>query len=103
MRKDYLRIQVVVETISKDYSYIISALKEYYTGKQGFKLDIIDKRERAQKEATEEKVNKLLSDYDFLFDKQLPIGVKIHKFIKRKYQKDISEERIIDLLGLQNK
>ena len=98
---DNLRIQLLVETLQKDYSLPISLLKEYFTGKPGYKFELIDLREKAQHQQMEEKINKLSSDYEFLFDDQLPIQIKIHKFIKRKYQKDISEEKIIDLLNIK--
>lgn len=99
-KKDNLRIQLIVESDARDYSYEISFLKEYYTGKQGYKLDIVDKREKLLKEQTEEKVNRLTTEYNFLFDNSLPVETKIHKFIKRKYAKDVSEDIIRNLLNL---
>lgn len=102
-KKDNLRIQLIVESGEKDYSYDISFLKEYYTGKQGYKLDIVDKREKLRREQVEEKVNRLLTEYNFIFDNSLPVETKIHKFIKRKYKKDVSEEIIKDLLNLNIK
>ena len=99
-KKDNLRVQLIVESDARDYSYEISFLKEYYTGKQGYKLDIIDKREKLLKEQTEEKVNKLTTEYNFLFDNSIPVETKIHKFIKRKYARDVSEDIIRNLLNL---
>ena len=97
---DNLRIQLIVESGEKDYSYDISFLKEYYTGKKGYKLDILDKREKLRQEQTEQKVQKILTDYNFLFDNDIPVETKIHRFIKRKYSRDVSEEMIRDLLNL---
>ena len=97
---DNLRIQVLVEALQKDYSLPISIMKEYFTGKPGYKFELIDLREKAQHEQMEQKINKLSSDYEFLFDDNLPVQTKIHKFIKRKYQKDVSEEKIINLLNI---
>ena len=99
-KKDNLRVQLIVESDARDYSYEISFLKEYYTGKQGYKLDIVDKREKLLKEQTEEKVNKLTTEYNFLFDNSIPVETKIHKFIKRKYARDVSEDIIRNLLNL---
>ena len=100
-KKDNLRVQVIVEdNANKDYSYDLSFLKEYYAGKQGYKLDIVDTREKLKKEQTEERINKLTTEYNFLFDNSLPVETKIHKFIKRKYAKDVSEEIIRNLLNL---
>ena len=97
---DNLRIQVLVEALQKDYSLPISIMKEYFTGKPGYKFELIDLREKAQHHQMEEKINKLSSDYEFLFDDNLPVQTKIHKFIKRKYEKDVSEEKIMNLLNI---
>ena len=102
-KKDHLRIQVLIESEERDYSYTIGFLKEYYAGKSDYKLEIIDKREAKKQEEMESKVNKLLTDYNFLFDKAIPVESKIHKFIKRKYQKEVSEEKIKELLNLDIK
>ena len=48
----------------------------------------------------EQKVQKILTDYNFLFDNDIPVETKIHRFIKRKYSRDVSEEMIRDLLNL---
>jgi len=100
LKRDNLRIQLIAESGDKDFSYFISFLKEYYTGKQGYKLDIVDKREKLVKQKTEERVKQIMTDYNFLFDKSLPVTVKIQKYIKRKYSKDISEEFLKNLLNL---
>ena len=97
---DNLRIQVLVEALQKDYSLPISIMKEYFTGKPGYKFELIDLREKDQHQQMEEKINKLSSDYEFLFDDNLPVQTKIHKFIKRKYEKDVSEEKIMNLLNI---
>ena len=97
---DNLRIQVLVEALQKDYSLPISIMKEYFTGKPGYKFELIDLIEKAQHQQMEEKINKLSSDYEFLFDDNLPVQTKIHKFIKRKYEKDVSEEKIMNLLNI---
>lgn len=97
---DNLRIQLIVESGQKDYSYDISFLKEYYAGKRGYKLELLDRREKLRQEQTEQKVQRILTDYNFLFDNAIPVETKIHRFIKRKYSRDISEEMIRDLLNL---
>jgi hypothetical protein len=102
IRRDNLRIQIIIDGDERDYSYDISFLKEYYSGKTGYKLDIIDKREKLAQMRTEEKVQKILTDYNFLFDNSLPIDTKIRKFIKRKNGKDVSEEMIRSILNINN-
>ena len=100
LKRDNLRLQLIAESGDKDHSYFLSFLKEYYTGKQGYKVDIVDKREKLVKQQTEERVKQILTDYHFLFDNSLPVTVKIQKYIKRKYSKDVSEEFLRDLLNL---
>ena len=100
LKVDNLRIQVLIEGSEKDFSAMLAMLKEYYTGKAGYKLDIVDKREKLRQEKTEEKVNKILTEYNFVFDNSIPVDVKIHKFIKRKHSKDVSDEIIRNVLNL---
>lgn len=99
-KKDFLRINLIIDEDAKDISYSLACLKEFYTGKSGYKLQITDMREKLKKEKTEAIVDNLMNEYDFLFKKELPIEIKIQKFIKRKYKKDISEKIIKDLLDL---
>lgn len=94
-----LRIIILLSELSKDYSYELAYIKEYFSGKPNYKIEIVDTREVIEKEKTEAKVNQLLSDYNFLFE-NIPVYVKISKFIKRKYSKEVSEEKIKDLLNL---
>lgn len=103
IKVDNLRIQIIIDGGEKDYSYNISFLKEYYAGKPGYKLDIIDRREKLIQAKTEEKVKKILTDYNFLFDNSLPIDTKIRKFIKRKNGRDIDEDMIRDILTKKNR
>ena len=98
-RREYLRIKVLIENTDRDLSYDLSILREYFSGKPLFKIDIIDLRQKEKQRELEEKVNKLFSDYDFIFDKDISIEVKLHKFIKRKYDKELSIEKIKSLLN----
>ena len=100
IKRNNLRLNLIISDSNENenITHSIVYLKEYYTGKSGYKLVINDMREKIQKEKSDMLVNKLMSDYDFLFKKELPIETKIHKFIKRKYQKEVSEEIIKELL-----
>ena len=101
-KHDNLRVQIIIEAGERDYSYEVNFLKEYYTGKPGYKIEVIDKREKLKKDQTDEKVNKIFTEYNFLFDKSLPVDVKISKYIKRKYSEEMSTELIKSLLHLDS-
>lgn len=65
------------------------------------KLKIVinnDSKETKNKKDMEDKVKLLMSMYDFIFDKGIPIEEKLSRFIKIKYSKDISEDSIRDYL-----
>ena len=96
---DNFRLLIIIEALDRDISYDLAYLKEWFTGRKGYKLEIVDKREKVKKEQIEEKVSRLLTEYNFIFDKNLPLKTKIHKFIKRKYKKEISEEIIESVLN----
>lgn len=98
-RRDHLRIKVLIENTDRDLSYDLSILREYFSGKPLFKIDIIDMRQKEKQRELEERVNKLFNDYDFIFDKSIPIEIKLYKFIKRKYNKDMSIEKIKSILN----
>ena len=102
IKRDNLRIQLIIESGERDCSYDISFLKEYYAGKPGYKLEVLDKREKLSQAKTEERVQKILTDFNFLFDNSIPIDTKIRKFIKRKNGKDVSEEMIRSILNMNN-
>lgn len=97
-KKDNLRIKVIIDDVQKNVSYMINFLREYYTNKPGYKLEIINKMISLKQQEVENKVNKLLTEYDFVFDKKLPPEFKVQKFIKKRYQKDIEVDKIKDIL-----
>lgn len=102
LKVDNLRISLIIDGSDPDVNinFFITALKEHYANKSNYKIHIIDKREKLRQEVIEAKVNDLRTAYDFLFARDVPIETKIHKFIKRKYQKDISEEKVREYLDL---
>lgn len=55
-------------------------------------------REQQKKKEMEDKIKNLITTYDFIFDKSISTEDKISRFIKLKYNKDISIERMRDYL-----
>lgn len=98
-KRDNLRIKLIINNhMNTDEAMNLSILREYYSNKTGFKLEIINNAFIEKEKETEEKVNKVLSEYDFVFDKKLPIEDKIKLFINKRYSKEISIEKIKDIL-----
>ena len=84
----------------KDYTFKLNFLKEYFTGKPKFKLQIIDKRSiKMQEEATLE-LQKTNTEYNYIFDKNVSLKTKISKYIRKEYNEEISEDIIKDLLDI---
>lgn len=98
--KDNLRIQIIIGDPEKDYTFKLNFLKEYFTGKPKFKLQIIDKRSiKMQEEATLE-LQKTNTEYNYIFDKNVSLKTKISKYIRKEYNEEISEDIIKDLLDI---
>lgn len=95
---DNLRIKVILDKISDNDKMFITYLREYYTNKSGYKLEIENKIQNEMRKNIENKVNLLLEKYDFVFDKKIPPEIKIQKFIERKNSKLIELEVIKDIL-----
>lgn len=95
---DNLRIKVILDKVNEHDKLFITYLREYYTNKSGYKLEIENKVQTEMRKDIENKVNTLLEKYDFVFDKKLPPEIKIQKFIERKNSKLIDLEVIKDIL-----
>ena len=55
-------------------------------------------REKIKKREMEEKIRTLLTTYDFIFDKGTPTEEKLSRFIKIKFNKNISYDKMRDYL-----
>jgi len=55
-------------------------------------------KEKIKKREMEEKIKTLLSTYDFIFDKATPTEEKLSRFIKIKFNKNISYDKMRDYL-----
>lgn len=98
-RKDNLRISLVLEG-GKDYSYILSALREYYAKNPHYKLKTTDKTVAIKEAKQEERMTELLEKYGFIFDTNIPRSEKISKFIKVRDNQDISTVDVAEILSL---
>lgn len=95
---DYLRFIV---SIPEEYSnplLLTNMLNEIFSKYSNVKMVINNNSKLRQKKNTEEKINLLLEKYGFIFDKNIPHEEKISKFLKIKYNKNISLDRLREYL-----
>lgn len=98
LKRDYLRIRIIINDSNDKIIHMITSFREYYSNKSEYKLEVINKGDLARQKMIETKVNNLLSDYGFVFDKKLPKEYLIHKFIQKKYGKDFDVKFIENIL-----
>ena len=98
--KDHLRITVILSG-EHDYAYITSFLREYYSKKPEYKLQIVDKTEVIKQVEQEKKLDDLMEKYKFVFDSNISRPEKISKFIKVRDKSDVSVDRIETILKLK--
>lgn len=95
------RIRVIFN-IPEDYpnpTLLTNILNDIFSKHKHIKIIINNNsREKIKKREMEEKIKTLLSTYDFIFDKSISTEEKISKFIKIKYNKDISVGRMREYL-----
>ena len=51
-----------------------------------------------KKKVNKERLNEVMNDYPFIFDKSQKLEDKIVYFIKKRYEYDISPDHVIDIL-----
>lgn len=99
MKADYIKIKIILMN-EIDYSYTIQYLKNYFSDKPKYKLDIKDEVQFIKEKETEKMVNTILEKYHFIFDKSISHEDKIQKFIETKYGKIVPIETIKDELNI---
>lgn len=99
VKADYIKIKIVLVQ-EVDFSYAIQYLKNYYSDKPRYKLDIKDELQFIKEKQTEKMVNTILEKYHFIFDKSISHEDKIQKFIETKHGRIIPIETIKDELNI---
>lgn len=98
-RKDYLRIKLIINnTMNTDDAMNLAILREYYTNRSGYKLEVINNVFIEKQKENEEKISKMINEYNFVFDKNLPIEDKLQRFINKRYNREIPIDKIKDIL-----
>ena len=91
---DKLRIKIIITDNSAHYSYAINFIKEYYMNNKQVKIDIVNKSVVLEELAMEEKIDEIMKKYGFIFDDKIPKPEKVSRYIKIRYGRNISAEKI---------
>lgn len=91
---DYLRIEIDIPEGYEKALLLTNAVNDTFKKFGNIKIKINNNTKLKQKKETEEKINLLLDKYSFIFEKDLSYEEKLCKFMKIKYNKDISIERM---------
>lgn len=95
---DYLRLEVNIPEEYPNPLLLSNSLTEVFGSRRRFKLKINNNSKIKQKKQDKDTINKLKKKYDFIFDKKLPIEIKISKYIKVRYDRDISINKMLDYM-----
>lgn len=94
LNAEFIRFEIHIPEDYPDALLLTNLLNEVFGTSKRVKLKIINNSKVRQKKEVEEKVNKLLELYGFIFDKGVSYEEKISRFIKIKYNRNMSEELI---------
>lgn len=97
---DKLRILVIVTNDDESCQYELNVLREYYSNKPEYKLEVINKQDTDARIDAEERTQQLRDEYNFLFDNALSYDEKIQKYIQKKTSVDVDRNRIKDILSI---
>ena len=78
--------------------FIINILNERYKFKNNIKFKVVNGYVEKKKKVNKERLNEVMNDYPFIFDKSQKLEDKIVYFIKKRYEYDISPDHVIDIL-----
>jgi DNA repair exonuclease SbcCD nuclease subunit len=91
---DFLRLEINIPEEYPNPMLLTNMLNETFSKYSKVKLKINNNSKLRQKKETEEKVNQLLDKYGFIFDKSKEPEEKIVEFIRIKYGRNISLDKM---------
>lgn len=98
-KKDKLRIKISIPDDYNNSTSFIDNVNNVFNEDKNIQINFIENRkEKMQKEA-KEKVDMLMTKYGFIFDKSVPYDLKIQQFLKVKKGKEISLDKIRQLIS----
>lgn len=99
---DYLRLEIYVPDDYPDPTLLGSLLNEAFSRSKKFKLKIVSTNKAKQIEKVRERVDELKKTYAFVFDRTLKPVEKLAEYIKLKYGRNISLDKIKYYLDIED-
>lgn len=78
--------------------FIINILNERYKFNDNIKFKVVNGYVEKKKKVNKQRLDEVMSEYPFIFDKSQKLEDKIVYFIKKRYEYDISHEHVTDIL-----
>jgi DNA repair exonuclease SbcCD nuclease subunit len=91
---DHLRMIIIIPDEYENPSLLANISTEFAAKYKNVKVIVKNSTKEKQKKEMDKKINELIGKYGFVFDKSLAYEDKISRFIKEKYNKNISVDRI---------
>lgn len=95
--KDYVRIEVTIPSTYEQSNLLIDLLNESIKGKP-IKTKIISSTKEKMVEEIKKQVEDLMGVYKIIFDRNVPVEVKISEFIRIENGIDITSDEIREIL-----
>lgn len=92
--REFLRLEVNIPEDHTSPVLLTTMLNQIFSKYKKFKLKINNKSNSKQTTEMQKKIKILLEKYGFLFDTRMPTEEKICRFIKEKYDRNISLDRM---------
>lgn len=96
---DFIRVKLILPSFIENSKLLTDLITETFAKFKKVTLQVINLSNLSKDEQTKQKVNFLLEKYGFLFENSISFAEKISKFIKIKYNKNISLEEIEERIG----
>lgn len=91
---DYVKFTFNIPENHPNPEFIIKILNEKYKFNDSVKVKVVNGYVEKKKKINKEKLNDVFNEYPMIFDKSAKLENKIVYFIKKKMNKDISEETV---------
>jgi DNA repair exonuclease SbcCD nuclease subunit len=94
LKIDFIRLEIHIPEEYPNSKLLVTMINEVFSNYKHVKLKINNNGKLKQEKETEQKINLLLEKFGFIFDKGITYEDKISRYIKTKYARNISPERV---------
>lgn len=95
---DFIRLEINIPEDYPDTLLFINLINDTFNKYPNVKLKVINTNKTKKEKEVEKKINILLEKYSFLFTKTLSYEEKISRYMKEKYNKNMSLEKLREYL-----